>query len=1543
MAKSDIPPGCVAIVGASGRFPGAASVGELWRNLRAGVESITFFGDAELVAAGVNPRLLADRRYVKAYGWLDGIDLFDAAFFDVPPREAELLDPQQRLFLECAWEALEDAGRDPLRDGLAIGVFAGSGRNHYFLEHLLAERRAVDALGPVATMLANEKDFLATRTAYKLDLTGPSVAVQTACSTSLVAVHLACQSLLEGECDLVLAGGVSITHPSKEGYLYVDDGFFSPDGHLRAFDARAAGQVGGNGVAVVALRRLEDALADGDAIRAVIKGTALNNDGQRKVSYNAPGVEGQAAVIAEALAVAGVEPRSIGYVECHGTGTHLGDPIEVAALTEAFRARTHEKGFCAIGSLKTNVGHLDAAAGASGLIKAMLALQHGEIPPSLNYERPNPQIDFASSPFFVGAKLASWPRGPVPRRAGVSAFGMGGTNAHAILEEAPAQSSGPARRAEQLLLVSARTSAALEAASKRLAEHLASAAGESQPLADVAFTLEAGRRAFRHRRAVVASSHAEASRLLAGADKKRSAAGTAGSSARPVAFLFSGQGSQYAGMTRGLYESEPLFRTEVDRCSEQLARVMGKDPRKLLHPTPEERASAEKELERTENTQPCLFVVEWALARLLSSFGVEPSAMLGHSVGEYVAACLAGVFTLEEALALVAARGRLIGSLPAGGSMLAVHLPESEVERELSGSLALAAVNAPALCVVSGSDAELSLLADRLETREVSTRKLHTSHAFHSALMDPVLASFEAEVRKTRPQAPSRKVVSCTTGRWLTAAEARDPAYWVKHLRHPVRFADGVKTLASEGDPAFLEVGPGQALSTLAKLVLEPSSESRVATSTRHPQEELTDASVLLLGLGKLWSSGVEVDWSAVREGERRNRVPLPTYPFERKRYWIEKPRPSSAGTGEHAAAAAPALEVERKDPDIGRWFYLPSFKRSALPPALRSGARRWLVLAEEGAGLADELARRLARDGDTATVVRADAGSFDAEALVAGLEARGPLPDDFVHVRFADAAPADAGALAALGERAFFEPFDLARALAARPQAGEQRIHVVTSGTQSVLGEALVPEKALSLGVARAIALDVPGLRARVIDVEPALLRAGRALDDLVQELRARATEPVVAHRAGHRWLPAVEPVELDDERTPRAAALPRVLRPGMVVLVTGGLGGIGLSLAEGLARNVRAKLVLVGRSALPERAAWDAWVRERGTEDPTSRRIERLQRLEELGSEVFVVSADVADETALSAGLERARARFGPIQGLVHAAGVAGGGLLQLREPAAAAAVLRPKVRGTRVLERTLAREPLEFVALCSSLATVIDGPGQADYFAANAFLDAWASVRKGTPGPKVVSIGWDAWSSVGMAVETEIPEALRRAREESLRLGLAEDEGWDVFLRALSAPHPVLLVSTRDLERRRSRPAGAIAAAAAGDAAVGEAPAPDAGADGRFHERPALANAYVEPANALERELATLWSELLGIDRIGARDNFFELGGNSLLLMQVSTRLRARYDVALGMRELFDTPDVARLAERIESARLVAQVAHVHRPAPASASGDTEEFRL
>ncbi|HEX6373718.1 MAG TPA: amino acid adenylation domain-containing protein [Longimicrobium sp.] len=921
--------GRVAVVGMAGRFPGAPDVPAFWRNLRDGRESITLFTDEELLAAGVDPALLGDPRFVRAAGVLEGIDRFDAGFFGFNALDATVLDPQQRLFLECAWEALEHAGHVP-GDGVQVGVYAGVSRSGYHAL-LQADGELEELAGRFALHLANDKDSLTTRAAYKLGLEGPAVTVQSACSTSLVAVHMACRSLLGGECDLALAGAAAVRVPQTTGYVYEEGGIASPDGHCRAFDAEARGAVGGSGVGVVVLRRLEDALAAGDTIHAVILGSAINNDGARRVGYTAPGVQGQARVLRAALRAAGVPPETVGYVEAHGTGTELGDPIEVAALTEAYGPR--EPGSCALGSVKTNVGHLDSAAGMAGLIKTVLSLRHGEIVPTLHFRRPSPRIDFGRNPFAVATALRPWERGGTPRRAGVSAFGMGGTNAHVVLEEPPAPDPADPGREWRLLAVSARTPEALDAATARLAAHLDEHPGLA--LGDVAHTLARGRTAFARRRAVVVRRGEDVAAVLRAPPPGRVAEGRAPEGSRTVAFLFSGLGDQYVGMGRGVYRTEPVFRDAVDRCAALLRpHLDGTDIRDVLYPPGAGEAAetgeaavdlrqmlgrgapdpAAERLNRTAMAQPAVFVVGYALARLWASWGIVPDAVMGHSLGEYTAACVAGVLPLEDALALVAARARLVEALP-GGAMLAVSLDPGSVAPFLEPGAVVAAENAPAMCTVAGTEAAVAGVERRLRQAGHATRRLPTTHAFHSPLVRPAAEALAERVSRMRPAAPRIPLVSTLTGTWMTEAEAADPHYWARHLCEPVRFDAGVATLLADPGRVLLEVGPGQTLGTFVRQ--RPPAEGRGAplaiASLRHAWEEAADAAYLLGALGRLWTAGVSPDWRGVFSGERRRRVPLPTYPFERTSYWV-RTRPAASRPAPSPAAPMPAaVETEAR------------------------------------------------------------------------------------------------------------------------------------------------------------------------------------------------------------------------------------------------------------------------------------------------------------------------------------------------------------------------------------------------------------------------------------------------------------------------------------------------------------------------------------------------------------------------------------------------------------------------------------------------------
>lgn len=870
----------IAIVGMAGRFPGADDIAQFWSNLKNGVESITRFRIEDLDVAD-RAKAVNDPAYVLARGVVNRPELFDASFFGIYPQEAIQMDPQHRIFLECCWEALEDAAIDVSREEGLVGVFAGCTQSSYLLTQVnsgggfLRDYAESYPVGQYPVLFGNIPDTLATRVSYKLNLRGPSISMMTACSTSLTAVSQAVMNLMTYSCDVALAGGVSITFPQQRGYLYQQGGMVSSDGRCRTFDKDAQGTVFSAGSGVVVLKRLGDALASKDHIYAVIKGCGVNNDGSGKVGYTAPSTRGQVEAIAMAHAAAGVEARSISYVEAHGTATPLGDPIEVAALTQVFRDQTQDQGFCALGSVKPNIGHLDAAAGVTGLIKTALALRHRQIPPTLHFEQPNPELKLEGSPFYVAAKLEDWKStdgGPL--RAGVSAFGVGGTNVHVVLEEAPEVKSALPQRNKQLILLSAKSGAALSEMGRRLSAHLSS--GDAVALADAAYTLQMGRGEFEHRTFVVASTAADAAKALEAPLNIVQAA------ANPpeVHFFFPGQGTQKPGMGLELYRQEPIYRSIVDRCAEILKPELGLDLRDILYPADPESEAAQVKLNGTEYAQPAIFITSYATAMLWKHWGIEPKLMAGHSVGEFVCACLAGVFSFEDALRLIARRGRLMGQLP-GGAMLSVRLPKDELTGMLSGGLAIASVNAPRLCVASGPYDEIASLEKLLEAGGVGHRRLHTSHAFHSPMIEPIVEELAAEFSRVRLSAPQAPFLSCVTGMMISAAEAVDPRYWARHARATVEFSRCLEHLRQQSGDVLLEAGPGTTLQTLARQHLSATPQA-IVSSLDSPAGE----GAIYQAAGALWQAGVKFDWMKFQDGTERRRVPLPTYPFERKAYW---------------------------------------------------------------------------------------------------------------------------------------------------------------------------------------------------------------------------------------------------------------------------------------------------------------------------------------------------------------------------------------------------------------------------------------------------------------------------------------------------------------------------------------------------------------------------------------------------------------------------------------------------------------------------------
>nr|WP_255455883.1 type I polyketide synthase [Salipiger sp. PrR003] len=1368
IAETGIAETDIAIVGMAAHLPGAADIATYWENLREGRRAIRRFTEDELRAAGEDPGLLRHRDYVPFGAPLDGFEMFDAEFFGFAPKDAAIMDPQHRQFLETSWEALETAGHVPDSFDGSIGVFGGVGMGSYFYVNLCSNPELVDSTGMfLLRHTGNDKDFLTTRLSYVLDLHGPSVNVQTACSTSLVATHFAVQSLLSGECDMALAGGVTIELPQGRGYLYRENEILSPDGECHAFDHRAQGTVFGSGAGVVVLRRLGDALADGDHVWAVIKGTAINNDGAGKAGYLAPSVDGQAQAIAEAQAVAGVSPDSIDYVECHGTGTYLGDPIEVAALTQAFSGSGSNQGHCRIGSVKTNIGHLDTAAGVASLIKTSLALHHAQIPPSLSYEKPNPAIDFENSRFVVNDTLTPWTRGDHPRRAGVNSLGVGGTNAHVVLQEAPPRpASEQSDWPFQILTLSGRNKAALEQNAQRLAAHLR--AHPEQPLADVAFTLKQGRRAFEKRRVVVAASHEEAARLLEENTPRR--VHTHSALDRPdVAFLFPGGGAQYAGMGRDLYETEPVFADWMNRGLTALAEITDEDIRALWLPAPEAKAAADEALKRPSLQLPLILMTEVALAKLWMSWGLEPAALAGHSMGENTAACIAGVMSFEDCIGLVHLRGRLFDTVPAGG-MLSVSLPAETLQGYLGADLDLGAVNAPELSVASGPAEALKSLEQRLIAEGIDCQRIAIDIAAHSRMLEPILEQFRAYLRSIDLSPPRIPLTSNLSGSWLTDEEATSPDYWVEHLRGTVHFADCVATLAAHQSRIFLEVGPGKALSSLARQ--HPAVPGQqVLSSLRHPDEEIADDRYMFEVLGRLWALGAEIDWAQVWGEARRNRVVLPTYAFQRAPYFIAPGK-----------QAEPAPKHLMRSDNLTDWGWKPVWRPRVAEAALdvtealaTVEPQVWLMFMDE-AGLAARCAARLGAAGhevievrpgdafsrlsDSSYILPPERGREGYELLLQDLALRGHVPTRIAHfwlVTEGETHRPGSSFFHRVQEQGFYSLLFLAQAMAEEPLPCPLQMTVLTTGAAQVQDEPLAhPSKATIAGPARVIPREVPGVRVETLDLvlpergahtpfarrkpEAAHEVAFARLTDLVlEDLLAEPGDATAALRHGRRFECIMTPVPL-----PEGAP-----QPGRgTYLLTGGFGGIGLSLGMAFAKH-GAKLILVARRALPAREGWPGYLARHAPQEAIARRIRAVLALEEAGAEVMVIAADVCNRAQLQAARDAAEARFGRITGVIHAAGVIDDAPLLTKTPASVEDVFTPKIHGTQVLGEVFPDGATDWIALFSSSSTVTAPAGQVDYVAANEFLNAFARSRAGGQ-TQVTAINWGIWNEVGMAAE-------------------------------------------------------------------------------------------------------------------------------------------------------------------------------------------------
>lgn len=1495
----------IAVVGIAGRFPGAKNTEQFWDNLKNGVESVTFFTDNELAEAGIEKNLLSNPNYVKAKGTLDQIEYFDAAFFGYSPKDAQMLDPQIRIFSESVWEALEDAGYDPYTYKGLIGLYAGSSPNYYW-ESMAFSTSSMDSAGQFDQIQMFDR-FMTTRISYKLNLKGPSFFVFTACSTSLVAVHLACRALLTGECNIALAGGVSLSLPQKSGYYYQEGMIMSPDGHCRAFDAEAKGTVWGEGAGVVVLKMLKNAITDGDHIYAVIKGTAINNDGSRKVGYTAPSVEGQADVIRTAQRIARVDPESISYIETHGTGTTLGDPIEIEALKTAFH--TEKKQFCRIGSVKSNLGHLDIAAGIASFIKTVLAMQHKQIPPSLHFQNPNPKMDMENSPFMVNTELIDWNHGSYPLRAGVSAFGVGGTNVHVILEEAQQLEKTERQRPSELILISGKTETALEKATINLVEYLMQ--NPTVNLSDMAYTLSIGRAHFPYRKIAVCSDRDNAVSVL----KDRLETMTAPEQRPPITFMFPGQGSQYLNMGRELYETEPEFRDTINNCSEILKPLINLDLKTVLYP--EDTESNSRQIYETAIAQPVIFSVEYGMAKLLMKWGIKPKQMIGHSIGEYVAACLAGVFSLEDALSLVAWRGKLMQEMDEG-AMLSISLTEVELTPLLTNDLSIAAINSPSMCVVSGPIQAVANLEERLKKQKIYSVRLQVSHAFHSIMMEPMLHMFLKQISQIKLLPPQIPYLSNVTGDWIIEEEALNPEYWVKHLRNTVRFSDGAAKILETGRTILIEVGGGRTLSTLVRSHsgFHPQ-EHTVLNSMRHPKEVVTDTHQLLTLLGQLWLQGVDIDWEEFYAHGKRQRISLPKYPFERNRFWIDG-KPLRLQESATRNVAEPIL----KKNNIREWFYVPTWKKKALTTGTKSPASPCLIFLGDDL-LSADLIKRLQKDQVSLIIVKQGQGfmeletdvytvdsrkASDYETLFNKLNSKNRFPEKVIHLwsiseKVVATTKKEVDQLQLTG---FYSLLYLAQAIGKVSSHRSLQIFAISNHTQVVTGgETIVAGKATILGACKVIPQEFINITCKHIDVtlpEPGSSVKSTLLDNLENELFTNATERVIAYRDTERWVEVYQAVSPNCFKNTENISKnpPALLKQNGVYLITGGLGNIGMQFAHSLATNLKAKLVLIGRSPIPERSEWEEWLTTHKPEEITCQKITRLKELEALGAEVLFFSSDLSSFELLEKIVLQVEEKFGLINGIIHAAGKMDLNTIDEITKTDCETYFQAKIYGLLNLVKVFENREIDFCLLMSSLAATLGGFGLAAYSAANLFLDAFVQQLNKEARVKGhwFSVNWDGWMFDNEA-------AVNALGGELNSLAMTPEEGVKIFYDILALGDiQRLTISTGDLKARVDKWLKLDETIRLNN--IGSAT--DA-----FFERPNLVEPYVAPRNDIEVKLAEIWREILRIDKVGINDNFFDLGGHSINALQIIEKAR-QANINISVTELFASNTIAQLTVTI-----------------------------
>ena len=1491
----------IAIIGMAGRFPGANNIHEFWNNLINKVESIEEISVEELKEAGVPQDLLNNKAYVKSGAFIENKEYFDAPFFNFTPIDAKYMAPHNRVFLETVWVALEDSGYVPdLFDG-RIGVYAGSSSSSSW--EGIAMSRAKKNTSNEAAEILSSSDFLSSHTSYRLNLKGPSVSLNTTCSTSNVAVHLACQALIAGECEMALAGGVTILNNKKKGYVFEEGNILSKTGHVRTFDEEADGTVFGEGVGVVVLKRLEDAINDKDHIYSVILGSAINNDGKQKVSYTAPSVKGQVALLKDALNAADVSPEDISYIETHGTATKVGDAIEIEALGKIFKNRKSNK--CLLGAVKTNVGHLIQAAGIAGLIKTSLALQNKLIPPNQNFNNTNSNLKLHETPFVVNSDLHKWQKQSGKLKAGVSSFGIGGTNSHIILEEAPNILTSGNSRSKELVLLSAKSETALERVQENILEYLKS--NKTKSIADIAFTLKVGRKVMEYKKMFICSDINEAIEILSSKDKQKIRSSISKDPANNITFMFSDLDFQYPNIGLDLYNSEELFKAEVDRCSEILISKYQIDIKKVLFQEAKSLNDKPQEIDRIDNSQLRVFIIEFALSKLMIKWGVKPKVVIGIGFGEYTAACISGAIPLEDVLELIVLRGELIMKV-GKGLMTSVELPKKELEPLLVENLSLAFDNGDS-CIISGKNFAVKKFEDQMKDEKIHTSRINSTYAMNSCLMDDILDEFERKISKLRLDSPKIPYISNVSGSFVND-EKLDSRYWVQHIRKTLKVSSSFETLVSSENNMIIEIGNGTKLNSILSSGL--GDEDNIFKTSLLPNKE-DNANVieyLTDKIGELWLNGVKFNWEEIYSSEKRKRVALPTYPFEKERYWF----------GEEPLDKTTDLNVNCCSNNIDDWLYVREWSRNTMVNNIehnKSDDSTILIFLDQfNNGL--KIANILKRDNRKVLFVKTgerfkktkeyyeiNLTSYnDYQLLASDLKEENCLPDRIIHLlSLTTCSELGRKQLETCQYSGYYSLLCFVRGIQNFLNKDKVQIDVISNGLFSVLGnEVLYPEKSTILAPIMVIPQEFGVFQAKCIDV---VLKDNGQISDsdfdrIANIINNTPQNGLIALRGNHSWQPEYKQlpyINYDKQSLP--------LKEKGNYLITGGLGRIGMAIANHLARTVEARLILLSRTKFPEIEDWNSWLESHEEDNQISKKIIKLKEILALGSEVCIVSADVSDLDGMTEAISITENKLGKVNGIIHSATVPDGSLIIKREKHLVEDVFKAKLYGTLVLDEVFSDHTLDFVIYFSSLSSVLGGIGQVGYCASNVFLDAFAHYKNEKKNVPTISISWDRWKNI---------EENNIIYNDTVD-GLTMEQGLDCFDRIIKQDGlSHTLVSIKNLEQLVSdyvtNGKNLIELITdEGKGIVSHKTNPKIISQLQLNEDITLQTS----TGAI---LSSMWKELLGHEKINPKDDFMQLGGDSLKAIKLFNEIEVTFGVTIDINDFFLNPTIEELALLIDS---------------------------